>query len=245
MIRVLIVDDHAIMRRGLKEVLADEFADLYVGEAENSRAALDLILSQEWNILLLDINLPRRNGLELLEEVKRLRPNMPVLVLSQYPEEEFAIRSYRLGAAGYLHKSRAADELLAAVKKALSGGKYVTPSLAEKLAAALGSDVQLVPHESLSGREFQVLRMIASGLTIKEIASALSLSEKTIGTYRSRISQKLGLGTNVELTQRFRKVAEASLGKCLGMGGVRRLQGIFGLGEHFRFGGFGLSDTIS
>ena len=201
MIRVLIVDDHAIMRRGLKEVLADQFSDLFVGEAENSRTTLELIHSREWDILLLDINLPSRNGLELLEEVKRLRPNLPVLVLSQYPEEEFAIRSYRLGAAGYLHKGRAAEELLAAVKRALAGGKYVTPSLAEKLAVALGTDVQQLPHENLSGREFQVLRMIASGSTIKEIASALSLSEKTIGTYRSRISQKLGLSTNVELTR--------------------------------------------
>ena len=148
-----------------------------------------------------DINIPGRSGLEVLEDVRRLRPGTPVLVLSQYPEDEFAIRSFKLGASGYLNKSRASDELLAAVRKALAGGKYVTASLAEKLVATLGSDPQYEPHENLSNRELQVLQMLATGNTIKEIAAALAVSEKTVSTYRSRIVQKLGLTTNAELTR--------------------------------------------
>ena len=201
MIRVLIIDDHAVVRRGLKEIFGDEFSELKIGEAENSRAALELIASQDWDIVLLDINIPGRNGLEVLKEIKRLRPRIPVLVVSAYPEEEFAIRSLKLGAAGYLNKSSASDEVVAAVRKAMAGGKYVTAVLAERLAAALGGDIQQAPHECLSSRELQVLRMVASGRTIKEIAAELALSDKTVGTYRSRISKKMGLATNVELTR--------------------------------------------
>jgi two-component system, NarL family, invasion response regulator UvrY len=201
MIRVLIVDDHQVVRRGLKEALADEFPELQTGEAENSRVALELITTKGWEIVLLDINIPGRNGLEILEEVKRLRPRTPVLVLSAYPEEEFAIRALKLGASGYLNKTLGSDEILAATKKALAGGKYVTASLAEKLAAALGTNIEQAPHESLSSRELQVLRMITQSKTIKEIAAELALSEKTVGTYRTRISKKLGLATNVELTR--------------------------------------------
>ena len=201
MIRVLIVDDFEVVRRGLKEIFADEFPVLEAGEAANSQRALELVVTQEWDIVLLDINIPGRNGLEVLEEAKRLRPRTPVLVLSAYPEEEFAIRAFKSGASGYLNKSRASDGLLAAVKKVLAGGRYVTASLAEKLAAALGSDVQQAPHESLSSRELQVFRMVALGKSIKEIAAELALSEKTVGTYRTRISKKMGLATNVELTR--------------------------------------------
>jgi DNA-binding NarL/FixJ family response regulator len=201
MIRALIVDDHEIVRRGLKEIFGDEFSELETAEAGNSRTALELVTTQDWDVVLLDINLPGRNGLEVLSEIKRIRPQVPVLVVSAYPEEEFAIRSLKLGASAYMHKGGAADELRAAVKKVLSGGKYVTPSLAERLADALGGDFQSTPHDALSGRELEVLRMVATGKTIKEIAAELSLSEKTIGTYRSRISKKMGLATNVEITR--------------------------------------------
>jgi DNA-binding NarL/FixJ family response regulator len=201
MIRVLIIDDHEIVRRGLKEVFADEFSELETAEAENSRAALELITTQNWDIVLLDINIPGRNGLDVLGEIKRLRPRTPVLVVSAYPEEEFAIRALKLGASGYLNKSSASDEVVAAARKAMAGGKYVTALLAEKLAATMGSDLQHAPHDSLSGRELQVLRMVASGQTIKEISAELALSEKTIGTYRARIAKKLGLNSNVELTR--------------------------------------------
>src|SRR5258707_2050127 len=161
MIRALIVDDHEIVRRGLKEVFGDEFPELETGEAENSRVALELITTQEWDIVLLDINIPGRNGLEVLSEIKRLRPRTPVLIVSAYPEEEFAIRSLKLGASGYLRKSSASDEVVAAARKAMAGGKYVTALLAEKLAAALGGDLQRSPHESLSNRELQGLRIVA------------------------------------------------------------------------------------
>jgi DNA-binding NarL/FixJ family response regulator len=201
MLRVLIVDDHEIVRRGLKEVLADEFPELKVGEAGNSQGALELVTTEDWGIVLLDINIPGRSGLEVLEEVKRLQPGAPVIILSAYPEEEFAIRSLKLGASGYLNKSRASDEVLAAVKKALTGGKYVTASLAERLVSILGGEIEHAVHESLSSRELQVLRMIAKGHTIKEIAADLTLSERTVGTYRTRISKKMGLGTNVELAR--------------------------------------------
>jgi two-component system, NarL family, invasion response regulator UvrY len=199
--RLLIVDDHHIVRQGIKEVFADVFPELQVGEAENSQTALELLMKQEWDLVLVDVNIPGRSGLEVLEEVKRLRPQTPVLVLSAYPEEEFAIRSFKLGASGYLNKSLSSDEILAAAKKVLAGGKYVTASLAEKLAASLGSKVQQAPHECLSNRELLVLRMVASGRTIKGIASEIALSEKTVGTYRMRIAKKLGLNSNVELTR--------------------------------------------
>src|SRR6266568_165238 len=140
--RVLIVDDHHVVRHGVKQIFADAFPDLQTGEAENSQSALELLMKQEWDLVLLDVNLPGRSGLEVLEEVKRLRPQTPVLVLSAYPEEEFAIRSLKAGASGYLNKSLGSDEILAAAKKALAGGRYVTASLAEKLATTLGSDMK-------------------------------------------------------------------------------------------------------
>jgi two-component system invasion response regulator UvrY len=199
--RVLIIDDHEMVRRGLKDIFNDEFPGLEIGEAGDSRAALEQITAKDWDLVLLDINIPGRSGLEVLGEIKQLHPRLPVLVVSAYPEEEFAIRALKLGASGYLHKSSASDEVVAAARKTMAGGKYVTALLAEKLAATLGGDIQLAPHESLSNRELQVLRMISSGQTIKEIAAELALSEKTVGTYRTRISTKMGLATNVELTR--------------------------------------------
>jgi DNA-binding NarL/FixJ family response regulator len=200
--KILIIDDHEVVRRGLKQILADAFPSATFGEAATSQEALDKAAAAKWDILLLDINIPGRNGLEVLEEVHKEQPKLPVLVLSAFPEQDFAIRALKLGAAGYLTKQSASDELHAAVRKALEGGKYVTASLAEKLAARLGQDLQQTPpHEALSNRELQILRMIASGKTIKEIASELSLSEKTIATYRARIAEKLNLATNVEFTR--------------------------------------------
>jgi two-component system invasion response regulator UvrY len=201
-VKILIIDDHEVVRRGLRQILSDAFPSALFGEAATSQEALDLAAREKWDILLLDINIPGRNGLEVLEEVHKDQPKTPVLVLSAFPEQDFAIRALKLGAAGYLTKQSASDELHAAVRKALEGGKYVTASLAEKLAARLGQDLQQTPpHEALSNRELQILRMIASGKTIKEIASELSLSEKTIATYRARIAEKLNLTTNVEFTR--------------------------------------------
>ena len=201
MTRMLVVDDHEVVRRGTRQVLAEGFPDAAFGEAATAAEAMGLLQAERWDLLVLDINLPGRSGLEVLEEVRRLWPRLPVLVLSAYPEEEFAVRCLRLGAAGYLTKSSAADELMAAVRKALEGGKYVTAALAERLASVLGGGVRGEPHESLSGRELQVVRLVATGRSMKEIAAELHLSEKTIATYRARIAEKLGVSTNVELTR--------------------------------------------
>lgn len=198
---VLIADDHDIVRHALRDLLTREFARVTTGEARDSREASELLVRQHWDLVLLDINMPGRSGLEVLGEARRLQPETPVLVLSAYPEEEFALRAFKLGAAGYLNKQHAAEELLVAVNKVLAGGKYVTAALAERLAASLGGPLNQLPHEALSNRELQVLRLVASGKTIKEIAAELALSEKTVGTYRARIARKLGLGSNVELTR--------------------------------------------
>lgn len=201
MTRFLVVDDHEIVRRGLRQILTETFPGACVEEVERSEAALAAVASTPWDLVLLDVNIPGRGGLEVLEDAKRLRPTMPVLVVSAYPEEEFAVRCLRLGAAGYVTKSTVSSELVAAVRRALAGGKYVTASLAPRLAEVLGGDAPVAPHEALSGRELQVLRLVATGRTSKEIAAELHLSEKTIATYRARISEKLGVSSVVELTR--------------------------------------------
>ncbi len=198
---LLIADDHEVVRRGLKGILAEEFSKVCIGEARNAQETLEAARKQAWDIVLLDINMPGRGGLDVLAELKELRPKMPVLVLSAFPEEDYALRAFKLGAAGYVSKQSASDELLTAIRKALAGGRYVTPLLAEKLAGAMAGESPATPHELLSNRELQVLRSIAAGKTIKEIAGELALSEKTVGTYRTRISEKMRLATNVELTR--------------------------------------------
>jgi two-component system invasion response regulator UvrY len=199
--KVLIADDHELVRRGLKEILADAFDHLRVAEARTGQEILDLARQQVWDVALLDIKMPGRSGLEVLEELKKLHPKMPVVVISAFPEEDYALRAFKLGASGYVSKEGASDELLAAVRKVIAGGRYVTPSLAEKLAATLSGEAPVSPHESLSNRELEVLRLVASGKTIKEVAAELSLSEKTIATYRLRLARKMGLATNVELAR--------------------------------------------
>ena len=201
MLKIMIADDHTVVRHGLKEILTRELKKVKVGEARDAREATDLLGKDKWDLILLDINMPGRSGLEVLSDARRLCPGTPVLVLSAYSEKEFAIRAFKIGAAGYLNKQSAFDELISAVKRVLAGGKYVTASLAEILASGLGQELDHAPHESLSNRELQVLRMIASGKTIKEIASDLSLSEKTVGTYRLRLAEKMQLASNVELTR--------------------------------------------
>jgi DNA-binding NarL/FixJ family response regulator len=201
MTSVLIVDDHEIVRRGLRQILQDEFPEVKVGEAGDARQAVEVFHRESWDLVLLDINMPGRCGLELLEDFKKARPAVPIVVLSAFPEAEFALRSLKRGACAYVNKQSASDELMAAIRKGLAGGRYVTPGLAEKLAASLAGEAPDAPHETLSDRELQVLRLIAVGRSIKEIAAELSLSEKTVGTYRTRISEKMGLSTNVELAR--------------------------------------------
>jgi DNA-binding NarL/FixJ family response regulator len=201
--KVLIADDHEVVRRGIKQLLADEFSGLVVGESRDARETLAAVRREPWDIVLLDINMPGRTGLDVLQELKSLKPKLPVVVVSAYPEKDYALRAFKLGASAYVAKESAADELLAALRKVLAGGRFVTPWLAERLAELLTGDASTfaAPHELLSNRELQVLRLIASGQTIKEISAVLSLSEKTIGTYRARISEKMHLSTNVDLTR--------------------------------------------
>jgi two-component system invasion response regulator UvrY len=197
----LIADDHELVRRGLHGLLRDEYPVARITEAGSATDALDVIEGQPCDLAIVDINLPGRDGLELLRDLRRLYPRLPVLIVSAHAEEEFAVRALKLGAAGYVSKQSASDILAAAVRRILEGGRYVSPSVAERLARAAAEGWSGQPHEALSHRELQVLRKIAAGSTIKEIAADLSLSEKTIATYRSRISEKLNLSSNVELTR--------------------------------------------
>ena len=199
--RILIADDHELLRRGLRQILADAFPELMLIEAGDARQTLDAAEKQPFDLVLLDINMPGRSGIEVLQDLKRLYPRLPVVVLSAFPEKDYALRAFKLGASGYVSKQSASSELVTAARKALAGGRYITPSLAEALAATIAGEAPALPHETLSDRELQVLRHVALGKQLKEIAAELSLSEKTIGTYRMRISRKLGLGTNVELAR--------------------------------------------
>lgn len=202
LLRVLVVDDHDIVHHGLKQLLLDHFGKVTYGEARNAAQALEEFLRQDWDVVLLDITMPDRSGLDLLPELKQIGPNVPVLIISAFPEEEFAVRALKCGAAGYLDKRTLAVEAVTAIKQVSAGEYYVSARLASKMAAHLGGRGGMsAAHETLSQREFQVLRLIASGKTIKGIAAELSLSEKTVGTYRTRIAEKLGLGSNVEITR--------------------------------------------
>jgi len=201
MIRVLIVDDHAILRRGLRALLSDEFHGAAFGEASNARQALEQLRKEKWDVALLDISLPGKSGLELLKEFKAARPKLPVLILSAHAEDQFAVRVLKAGAGGYLTKESAPEELAKAIRKVLAGGQYVSPALAEKLALRVRKDITLAPHETLSDREYEVMSRIASGKTVTEIAGELSLSPKTISTYRARILEKLGVRNSAEIVQ--------------------------------------------
>ncbi len=198
--KVLIADDHAIVRRGLKLILSEEFDRIIFGEARNGQEVLDLVWKQDWDIVVLDITMPGRSGLEVLKELKQLRPKLPVLILSMHSEDQFGMRVLKAGAAGYMTKENVPEELVKAIKKVLAGGKYISPGLAEQLAFNLEEDTGRPPHEKLSDREYQVMCMIASGRTVKEIADELALSIKTISTYRTRILEKLKMKSSAELT---------------------------------------------
>jgi two-component system, NarL family, invasion response regulator UvrY len=201
MTRILIIDDHELVRRGLRQILAEAFADLVVVEASDARQALEAVNSQPWDMVLLDINMPGRSGMDLLQDLRKSYPRLRVIVISAFPEKDYALRAFKLGALGYVCKQGVASELIAAVRKGLAGGRYITPTLGEVLAASFAGESPAAPHELLSNRELQVLRAVALGKSLKEIAAEMSLSEKTIGTYRLRISRKLSLGSNVELAR--------------------------------------------
>jgi len=201
MMRVLIVDDHAILRRGLKDLLADEFHGAAFGEAADAQEAITQLREKKWDVALFDITLPGKNGLDLLKEVKTSWPKLPVLVLSVYSEDQFAVRVLKAGAQGYMTKESAPEELVKAVRKILAGGRYVSSDLAEKLAQTVGDDFTRTPHEKLSDREYEVMSRIASGKTVTEISEELSLSAKTVSTYRARTLEKLHLKNNAEIAR--------------------------------------------
>jgi len=197
--RVLIADDHAVFRRGLKETIGEAFPKVTFGEAKTAQEAVELVRHQDWEIAILDISMPGLSGLDILDDLRRLRPKLPVLFLSMHPEEQYARRALKSGAAGYLTKDSIPDELKDAVRRILTGGRYVSATLAEKLAFDLRKGADTPLHELLSAREFQVLRMIASGKSVKQIADEISLSVKTVSTYRARILEKTGMKTTAEL----------------------------------------------
>jgi two-component system invasion response regulator UvrY len=199
-IKVLVADDHAIVRRGLRQILA-ETPDILVGaEAANASEVRSLVQQQRFSVLLLDISLPGASGLELLADVRKERPDLPVLILTVHSEDQYAVRAIKSGAAGFLTKESAPERLIEAVRKVASGGRYVSEALAERLASALAGDGKGNPHERLSDREFEILKMLASGKTVSEVAHDLSLSVKTVSTHRTRLLKKMEMKTNAELT---------------------------------------------
>lgn len=199
MIKIFIADDHPVVRKGLREII-EETSDMRVAdEASNGQEVLAKVFKKDFDVVLLDISMPGRSGLDILKELKSQLPKLAVLVLSIHPEEQYAVQVLKAGAAGYLTKKSAPDELVTALRKVSAGGKYVSPSLAEKLASALETGIDKPPHETLSAREYEVMRKIASGKTVAEIARELFLSPKTISTYRSRILEKMGIKNNAEL----------------------------------------------
>jgi len=200
MIKVLIADDHAVVRSGLKQILAETPDIVVAGEATNGREVLEKLEAQSWDVLVLDITMPGRSGLEILKDVKHLKPGLPVLVLSMHAEEQFATRTLKAGASGYLNKESAPEELVKAIRKVCSGGKYVSATQAERMVGELTGDVDKLPHQLLSDREYEILCLIASGKTPTQIATGLSLSVKTVSTYRARILEKMNLTTNAQLT---------------------------------------------
>jgi two-component system invasion response regulator UvrY len=201
MIKILIADDHPVVRKGLKEIIKDNSDMLVAGEASNGQEVLEEALKKEFDVVVLDISMPGRSGLEVLKQLKRERPELSVLILSMHPEEHYAVRVLKAGASGYLTKESVPDELIKAIRRISTGRKYVSSSLAEKLAFDLENGAEKILHEKLSDREYEVMCMIASGKTLKEIAEALCLSVKTISTYRSRILEKMKMKNNAELTR--------------------------------------------
>jgi two-component system, NarL family, invasion response regulator UvrY len=197
--RILIADDHTVVRKGLRQILLEAFPSALIEDVEDAESLVKQAFMKEWDVVITDLSMPGRSGLDALHQIKQQLPKLPVLVLSIHPEEQYAIRVLKAGASGYLSKDMASEELVGAIHRVLLGKRYISPSVAEKLASTLDFDEEKSPHEQLSDREFDVLKMIAVGKSITEIAQLLSLSPTTISTYRARILTKLGMKTNADL----------------------------------------------
>lgn len=201
MLRILLADDHSVVRQGIKQILTDAFAQATFGEARNTHELRELISKETWDIVVLDLAMPDGNGLEMLKQIKKDYPKLPVLILSMFPEDQYALRTIRAGAAGYLNKESAPEELVKALQKILAGGEYISESVADELVHYARDEGDQPLHKYLSDREYQVLCLIASGKEIKEISNELSLSAKTVSTYRTRLLIKMKMKTNAELTR--------------------------------------------
>jgi two-component system invasion response regulator UvrY len=199
MIRVLVADDHAVVRRGLVQILTEAPDMVVAGEASTGREVLQAVRKHDYDVLVLDIAMPEGGGLEVLQQLQTLKLDLHVLILSMYPERQYAVRALKTGAAGYLTKESVPDELIAAIRKVARGGKYVSQSLAEQLASELQGEVEKEPHQTLSGREYQVMILLAAGKSVTDVADKLSLSVKTVSTYRARILNKLNLKSTAEI----------------------------------------------
>jgi two-component system, NarL family, invasion response regulator UvrY len=200
MLRILTVDDHAVVRNGVKSIFDRSPGSVTFGEASTAQEASRLVREQDWDVVVLDITLGDRSGIEVLKELKYIRPKLPILILSMHSEAQYARRAFKAGAAGYITKDSLPDELARAIQKVAQGGKYVSPTLAEILVGDIDNRLDKAPHEGLSDREFEIMCLIASGKTVSEIANLLSRSVKTISTYRARILEKTGMRTNAEIT---------------------------------------------
>jgi DNA-binding NarL/FixJ family response regulator len=201
MIKILIADDHAVVRKGLKQILVEEYPSARIGEVADAESLLAEVVKDEWTLVICDMNMPGRSGLDALTQIKQVAPQLPVLIMSMYPEDQYALRVLKAGASGYLGKDNIHEDIIRAVQTVQLGKKFITPTIAEKLANALGEDASLQAHEALSDREFDVFKLLAAGKAVSEIASQLSLSATTVSTYRSRIMEKMNMRTNAELTR--------------------------------------------
>ena len=197
--RFLIADDHSIIRYAIRNILLASYVDVHVEEASNAEEMLHKVLKENWDVVITDISMPGRSGLEVLQEIRQAHPKLPVLVLSMHREELYAVRVMKAGGSGYLKKDTAMNELVKAVDSVLQGKKYITPSIAEHLAHSIENDTEANPHESLSDREFEIMKLLASGISLTDVSAKLSLGITTISTYRSRIMKKLNLKTNADL----------------------------------------------
>lgn len=200
-LRILVADDHPVVRRGLREILAESPEVAAVGEADHPQQVLDLVAAAQWDVVILDLGLPGRGGLDVLRDLRQSKPKLPVLILSMQPEDQYAVRALRAGAAGYLTKEAAPDHLLQAIRTVTAGRRYISAAVAEHLAAQLAHDATAPIHDALSDREYQVMTLIASGRSVGDVAGQLALSVKTISTYRARILDKMGMKNNAELVQ--------------------------------------------